>query len=658
MTYLRQPADSYKLSPPGHPAAYVGYDSTRIARIFDGRHIISCRDVIFHESEMYMQTLQKKAPGLNNSTALAVNVPDAPPWLPPPNNQPNSTPILQPKLPPFPTCHKDAVSRPDASKWQAAMEKELRQQADKECWRLVPRPAGARVLSGKWVYKMKDDGTAKARWVVRGNESDPDQWEDTRATVVRCQTSRLLMSLAAYYGWAIHTADVTTAFLNGVVLNDVYMQQPTGFGTKAQNGVKMVCKLQKALYGLPVSAFAWYNALKTLLLRLGFRVSPFDECLFISAGGKCYITTHVDDFAFYGHEPEIAAVKAEIHKIYALVDAGPISRYLGMSVRRSPGCVSLNQGPYIADILTEFERDIKKGRISVPMTSVPPIDAAAPEHRATEYRRLIGKLNYLCIQTRPDLQWAVSTLGRFNTRPTVHAWAAMKHCLGYLQTTRDHSLHLRPDRTCPPRLRVYADASYATGKDSKSVSGRLITMNGAAVAWQSRVQTTTATSTAHAELIAAYEAALLQLPIQDILTDIATGPQPKPAPATAPSLNAPKRPAQCFMPSPTRRLQPPQPPRLLLDNEAAIAMASANVLTNSNRHFLVKYHYLHELISENRLRIEFVSTHDQLADGLTKPLPDVLHAAFLTDIGLHHGPAGSPGSDAPARTAESAPPAC
>jgi len=102
-------------------------------------------------------------------------------------------------------------------------------------WTLVQRPPGARVITGKWVFKHKlnPDGTLeryKARWVVRGFNQRPGvDFGETFSPVVKPATIRAVLTLVATYKWPAHQLDVSNAFLHGNLRERVYSQQPTGF---------------------------------------------------------------------------------------------------------------------------------------------------------------------------------------------------------------------------------------------------------------------------------------------------------------------------------------------------------------------------------------------------------------------------------------------
>ena len=106
-----------------------------------------------------------------------------------------------------------------------------------DVWDVVPRPERKSVVTSKWIYKIKHaaDGSIekyKARFVARGfSQKEGIDYEETFAPVARYTSIRAIMALAAKLGWKLHQMDVKTTFLNGVVEEEVYVEQPLGFET-------------------------------------------------------------------------------------------------------------------------------------------------------------------------------------------------------------------------------------------------------------------------------------------------------------------------------------------------------------------------------------------------------------------------------------------
>jgi hypothetical protein len=137
--------------------------------------------------------------------------------------------------------------------WRRAMEEYAALVAN-QTWDLVPRPPGANVVTGKWIWthKQRADGTLeryKARWVLRGFTQRPEvDYDETFSPVVKPATVRTVLSLALARSWPVHQLDVKNAILHGALTETVYCCQPVGFVDSSRPD--MVCRLNRSLYGL------------------------------------------------------------------------------------------------------------------------------------------------------------------------------------------------------------------------------------------------------------------------------------------------------------------------------------------------------------------------------------------------------------------------
>jgi hypothetical protein len=153
-----------------------------------------------------------------------------------------------------------------------------------DVWDIVPRLEGKSVVSSKWLYKIKHatDGSIekfKARFVVRGfSQKEGVDYEETFAPVTRYTSIRAVMSLVSFMGWRIHQMDVKTTFLNGIIEEEVYIEQPQGFEVNGKES--HVCRLKKALYGLKQAPRAWYSRIDGYLQSMGFTKSEADPNLY------------------------------------------------------------------------------------------------------------------------------------------------------------------------------------------------------------------------------------------------------------------------------------------------------------------------------------------------------------------------------------------
>jgi len=145
--------------------------------------------------------------------------------------------------------------------WRAAMLEEMAAVEENRTWELVDPPIGCRPIGLKWVFKVKRNERGevvwhKARLVAKGFvQREGIDFEEVFAPVARMESVRLLLALAAVRSWKVHHLDVKSAFLNGELAEEVYVQQPPGFVIAGEEH-KVLC-LRKALYGLRQAPRAW-----------------------------------------------------------------------------------------------------------------------------------------------------------------------------------------------------------------------------------------------------------------------------------------------------------------------------------------------------------------------------------------------------------------
>jgi hypothetical protein len=156
--------------------------------------------------------------------------------------------------------------------WREAMAAEMEAIQTNKTWELAELPAGHRAIGLNWVFKVKKDPEGnvvkyKARLVAKGYaQREGVDYKEVFAPVARIETVRLLLALAARSGWKVHHTDVKSAFLNGDLCEEVYVQQPLGF--VVENGSGKVLRLRKALYGLRQAPRAWNARLDKELLGM------------------------------------------------------------------------------------------------------------------------------------------------------------------------------------------------------------------------------------------------------------------------------------------------------------------------------------------------------------------------------------------------------
>nr|GEZ82776.1 retrovirus-related Pol polyprotein from transposon TNT 1-94 [Tanacetum cinerariifolium] len=159
--------------------------------------------------------------------------------------------------------------------WVSAMQEELVQFARLKVWRLVPRPEGKSVIKTKWIFKNKKDESSlvirnKARLVAVGySQQEGTDYDETFAPVAPIEAIRLFLAYVSHKDFTVFQMDVKTAFLNGILKEEVYVGQPSGFVSKQYPD--HVYALDKAMYGLKQAPQAWNDVLSQFMIKNGFQ---------------------------------------------------------------------------------------------------------------------------------------------------------------------------------------------------------------------------------------------------------------------------------------------------------------------------------------------------------------------------------------------------
>ena len=183
-----------------------------------------------------------------------------------------------------PQTYKEAVTSPDGPMWKEAIKSEIDSILQNHTWELVDLPPGSKPLGCKWVFKkkMKTDGTIdkyKARLVIKGYKQQKGlDYFDTYSPVSRITSIRMMLAIASMRNLAVHQMDVKTAFLNGDLEEEIYMEQPEGFVSPGQAG--KVCRLVKSLYGLKQAPMKWHEKFDHVVFANGFKANECDSCVY------------------------------------------------------------------------------------------------------------------------------------------------------------------------------------------------------------------------------------------------------------------------------------------------------------------------------------------------------------------------------------------
>ena len=422
-----------------------------------------------------------------------------------------------------PDSYTQAMQGNDSGKWFHAMEEELKSMDQNQVWDLVELPKGCKRVGCKWVFKTKRDSIGnieryKARLVAKGfTQKDGIDYKETFSPVSKKDSLRIIMALVAHYDLELHQMDVKTAFLNGNLEEEIYMDQPEGFSVKGKE--HMVCKLKKSIYGLKQASRQWYLKFNDTITSFGFQENTVDRCIYMKVSGSKFIflVLYVDDILLATNDLGLLhQTKKYLSQNFEMKDMGEATYVIGIEIfrDRSQGLLGLSQKTYINKILERFNMEkcsagvvpIQKGDKFNAM-QCPKNELEREQMRNIPYASVVGSLMYAQTCTRPDISFAVGMLGRYQINPGLDHWKAAKKILRYLQGTKNHMLTYKES----DHLKVigYSDSDFAGCVDTrKSTFGYLFLLAEGAISWKSAKQSVIAASTMEAEFVACFEATI------------------------------------------------------------------------------------------------------------------------------------------------------
>ena len=316
-----------------------------------------------------------------------------------------------------PITFEEVMTSPEKERWIEAMNKEMASIKANDVYDLVELPKDRKAVGSKWVYKQKinADGSVeryKARLVAQGFSQRAGQdYDETFCPVVRFESIRSIIAMAAQNGMLLHQMDVTSAFLNGDLDEEVYMVQPKGFHVKGKE--HLVCKLKRSLYGLKQAPRCWNITLDHQLKKMGFVQTPSGPCLYVSSEGELFIiAVYVDDILLAGKsDKRMKEVKSALSAQFEVKDLGDLHYLLGVAVNQNHAekSIWIGQPTYTSTILEKFGMKEAKP-IATPVNTDSKLVKATEKDELVDkdlYQSAVGSLQYLSTMTRPDITCCV-----------------------------------------------------------------------------------------------------------------------------------------------------------------------------------------------------------------------------------------------------------
>ena len=484
------------------------------------------------------------------------------------------------------------MDSPDANFWKVAIKKELEAHQANHTWELVELPAHKRAIGCRWVFNIKDNTTPpmfKGRLVAQGfKQIQGVDYGETFSPVIRYESIRILFALAAQFKLAVHQMDVTTAFLNGDLQEEIYMKVPDGVDAPANK----VCRLRKSLYGLKQAPLCWNIKINDVMLAAGFKRSLSEFGLYskVVDAEVVLVALYVDDLLILSNNVAlINQVKLLLNSSFKMKDLGVVNTFLGMEISQTSNGISLHLNKYFNNMLQDFGMT-ECNAVSTPLPSnINAIDDGSRllESDATAFRSMVGKLLFAANTVRTDLAFAASYLSRFIKDPHTKHLSACKHTLRYIKGTTKLGLMFREGSEF--ELVGYCDADWAGDKvDRKSMTGYLFKLGNSIITWKCKKQQTIALSSTEAEYMALGDAVKEALWIRQLLKGLG--------------------------------LKGKAASTIYEDNEGCKMLSEHPIHHQRTKHIDIRHHFIRDHIQKNEVEIKSISTNYMIADMLTKSL--------------------------------------
>ncbi|GJR94831.1 retrovirus-related pol polyprotein from transposon TNT 1-94 [Tanacetum coccineum] len=465
-----------------------------------------------------------------------------------------------------PIIFQDKINSSEKDEWVRAMEEEMSSLKKNHTWELVDQPPGQKLISCKWLYKIKKgiEGLQKPRYKARlvaqrFTQRARIDYNEVFSLVVRHTSIRVILSLTACEDYELEQLDVKMAFLHDNLEETIYMRQPPGFEEGTDN---KVCLLKKSLYGLKQSPRQWYKRFDVYMISNGFSRSSYDSCIYFK------------EFA-----PRTS----------------PARKILGMEIVRDRGSRTLkvSQSRYMQKILNNYRMDNGKS-VSVPLGAhfkvslkdCPSNDWDMERMSKVPYANDVGSLMYLMVCTRPDIVYAISIMSRYLSNPGKNHWEAVKWILKYLKGTADVGLVYGRDQGKHVDVDGFMDADYAKDPDKgRSITGYVFMVHDCVVSWKATLQHVVALSTTEVEYMTLTEAVKESIWRKGLLIEL--------------GVNLMLVIVNC-------------------NNQSAIHLLRNEMFHERTKHINVRYHFIREIVEYKEIGVAKIGTKDNAADAFTK----------------------------------------
>ena len=513
--------------------------------------------------------------------------------------------------------HENLQSR---NKWRNAIRLEFSNMNKRIVWLRMLRamkPEGKTLVKCKWVFKIKRNGTFRARLVACGYSQVPGvDYTENYSPVINDVTFRIMLTIMMIKGWTSIIIDIETAFLEGDLDEEIYMNIPEGYYEvfkNQDNGKESILKLLKPLYGLVQAArLFWKKMVSILTKELNFKAGKVDPCLLTRSNerGTVMIALYVDDCLCIGNKEALETLENELNEagLKTTVET-KLTDYLSCEININENSTkgTLRQPHLIKNLESKFGKEVENmQRYQTPGTPGKGVvrpeketDKINPEEQK-KFRSGVGMLLYLVKHSRPDIANAVRELSKSMDGATLAGMKELRRVIKYVLDTKMYGLKLEPEREKEMwKLIAYTDSDWAGDKETRiSVSGYILYFVGVPIAWRSKAQTNVTLSSSEAEYVSLSECVRDVRFVMQLLTEL--------------------------------ELKFPKPVVIKIDNVGAMFMSENISSSTRTRHVDIRLKFVNEFIEEGEITVVFVKSEENDSDVFTKNTRGEVHEK-LTD---------------------------
>jgi hypothetical protein len=505
--------------------------------------------------------------------------------------------------PSTPLTRGKAQLSPDWPQFQKGEEEEIKNALELGCLKQVKKsdiPQGATILGSTWVYKKKpktalEEARFRSRLCVLGNRQTADSYSETYAAVAKVKSFRLLLAISVFLGLGMSQLDISNAFMNADLPEEIYMYPPKGHEYLG------MLKLDKSLYGLKQAPRLWYDRLSSELIKLGFQRLDSDVCCFKHTTQLCYILIYVDDVVICTNDELLRFnLVKELKTLFKLRHFETAKLYVGLELVWSTNKtqVTVKQSKYIKDMLTTFRmNDANPSDLpSQPKEILHSQAKQSAKEQKLPYMELVGSLLFL-LGSRPDVTQAVRQVSQFMSCYTAAHWYAAKRILSYLVDKASWGIRYTKQKTF--KVVAYSDSNYAEDKDDrKSITGYVIFVQDGPLIWKSKKQSIVAQSTCEAEYIALAECIKELMWLKMALFELGIPVDGKVI--------------------------------VYVDNRAAKALANNQIDHERSKHIDIRYHLVKYHVQAGWLEVRSIPSKNNYSDIFTKSVDFGLFKTFIS----------------------------